>query len=74
VVALVLLVPLLVARRWLLLATFLAVVVGLAWVFGQEKAWDALAVSALPTGIAVVLLVKLFACRPRAASKTESPR
>ncbi len=58
---LALLVPLLAARRWLLLATFLAVVAGLVWVFGKEREWDTLVVLALPVGISAVLLVKLFA-------------
>jgi len=64
VAVLVLLVPLLAARRWLLLATFLAVVVGLVWVWWKEKEWTTLAILAIPMGISAVLLVKLFACRP----------
>jgi hypothetical protein len=60
---LVLLIPLLAAKRWLLLATFLGVVVGLVWVWWKEKEWTALAATAIPMGISAVLLVKLFARR-----------
>jgi hypothetical protein len=61
---LVLLVPLLAARRWVLMAAFLGVLVGLFWVWWKEKEWTTLAILALPMGISAVLLVKLFACRP----------
>jgi|GEM_PF-2954851 len=63
VAVLVLLVPLLAARRWLLLAAFLGVLAGLVWVWWKEKEWTTLAILALPMAISAVLLVKLFACR-----------